>query len=70
VADYTTWVKGTFKNIDGSQLDYVADKHGVGRNTVSKTARDFPQRIATAILNSPGEKPFRLEDINELEAVY
>jgi hypothetical protein len=69
VADYVTWVKGTTKNIDGSQLDYVANKHRVGRNTVSKTAREFPQRIATAVLNLPGEKPFQLEDINELEAV-
>jgi hypothetical protein len=69
LADYVTWVKGTAKNIDGSQLDYAANKHGVGRNTVSKTAQEFPQRIATAILKSPGRKPFRLEDVDELEAV-
>jgi hypothetical protein len=69
VADYVTWVKGNFKNIDGSQLDYVANRYGVGRNTVSKEAQCFPQRMATAILNAPDEKPFRLEDINELKAV-
>jgi hypothetical protein len=68
-ADYVIWVNGTVKNIDGSQLKRVADKHGVGHNTVSKVAQEFPQYLATAILYSTGKEEFRLEDVNALEGV-
>lgn len=39
--------------VDGMSQQMIADRHAVSRDWVSKTIREFPQRLAVAILNTP-----------------
>lgn len=50
IVDTMRW---TTSRVDGMSQQMIADRHAVSRDWVSKTIREFPQRLAVAILNTP-----------------
>lgn len=61
IIDHASYVKNPATRLDEPRLKYVADKHGLDRNTVMKYSREFPMDLAKAILICPPDPDdFRL----------
>jgi hypothetical protein len=70
VMDRAVWMASCPGRLDGRVLKKIADKNRVSESMVSKTTNLFPQRLATAILNTvdEGEK-FKLIAAEDIRAV-
>jgi hypothetical protein len=70
VIDHAVWMNSCPGRLDGRILKKIADKNRVCECVVSKTWSLFPQRLATAILNTVGEgEEFELVAVEEMKAV-
>jgi hypothetical protein len=52
VADHAAWMHSSPGRLDGRVLKKIADRNMVCESVVSKTVSLFPQRLATAVLNT------------------
>jgi hypothetical protein len=60
VVDHVRYVGNSVSRV-GSQLGYVAIRHGLAPDTVTRYRREFPARLALAILCPPADgRDFRL----------
>jgi hypothetical protein len=50
IVDYVCWPES---RVDGVSLESMAGAHELSKNSAYKVIQSFPQRIATAVLNTP-----------------
>jgi hypothetical protein len=55
VADHAAWIHSSPGRLDGRVLQKIAVKNRVCESAVSRTVNLFPQRLATAVLNTIAE---------------
>lgn len=65
VVDHVRWVGGEFSRIDASQLDRIARKYSIHKDTVWRRRREFPKLLADAILRNPKVKAPKIKMENE-----
>ena len=60
VQDHIRFVSLDFSKIDQSQLEHIANKYHVSKDTVWRRRRDFPILLAECILKAPSPEYFEL----------
>lgn len=63
------YIRTERSRVDGVSFDSLIQRHGVGRDWAYKVIQEFPQRLATYILNTPIEGDFELSATTDRKAV-